>query len=93
MTLQQEIEVALRVAFEKVLGDSVAAPVVASADLRFGDYQSNAAMALAKKLRTNPRALAEQVIDALELDTIATAEIAGPGFINFRVLPSAFAER
>ena len=93
MTLQQEIEAALSAAFEQVLGEKVATPVVASTDLRFGDYQSNAAMAQAKQQRTNPRALAQQVIDVLKLDGIATTEIAGPGFINFRVLPEAFAER
>lgn len=93
MTLQQEIEAALSAAFEQVLGEKVATPVVASTDLCFGDYQSNAAMAQAKQQRTNPRALAQQVIDALKLDGIATTEIAGPGFINFRVLPEAFAER
>lgn len=93
MTLQQEIEAALSTAFEKVVGEKVATPVVASADLRFGDYQSNAAMAQAKQRRTNPRALAQEVIDAMDLDGLATTEIAGPGFINFRVLPEAFAAR
>ena len=68
-------------------------PVVASADLRFGDYQSNAAMAQAKQRRTNPRALAQQVVDAIELGGIATTDIAGPGFINFKVTPEAFAKR
>ncbi len=93
MTLQQEIESALAAAFEKVTGERVPAPVVASADLRFGDYQSNAAMALAKQQRTNPRALAEQVIEVLDLGELGQAEIAGPGFINFRIDPRAFARK
>jgi len=93
MTIQQEIETALSVAFEAVVGEKVDAPVVASADLRFGDYQSNAAMALAKQRRTNPRALAQEVLDSLNLDGLATTEIAGPGFINFRVSPEAFAAK
>ena len=59
MTLIQDLESRLAVAFQAVLGESVSAPVVAAADLRFGDYQSNAAMALAKQRKTNPRALAE----------------------------------
>jgi arginyl-tRNA synthetase len=91
MTLLQQIESALADAFEKVLGEKVGAPVVAAADLRFGDYQSNAAMALAKSRRTNPRELATRVVDALELGDLATADIAGPGFINFKVAPTAFA--
>ena len=93
MTLQQEIEVALSAAFEKVVGENVKTPVVASADLRFGDYQSNAAMAQAKQRRTNPRALAQQVVDAIDLGGLATTDIAGPGFINFKVTPEAFAKR
>jgi arginyl-tRNA synthetase len=63
------------------------------ADLRFGDYQSNAAMVLAKQRKTNPRALAQAIIDQLDLGGLATAEIAGPGFLNFRVLPAAYAAR
>jgi arginyl-tRNA synthetase len=63
------------------------------ADLRFGDYQSNAAMVLAKQRKTNPRALAQAIIDQLDLSGLATAEIAGPGFLNFRVLPAAYAAR
>ncbi len=93
MTLLQEIESALGDAFEKVVGERVTAPVVPSADLRFGDYQSNAAMALAKTQRTNPRALAQSVIDVIELGGLAETEIAGPGFINFRVAPAAFAKK
>jgi arginyl-tRNA synthetase len=93
MTLIQDLESRLAVAFQSVLGESVSAPVVAAADLRFGDYQSNAAMALAKQRKTNPRALAEQVIAALDLGDLGTADIAGPGFINFRISPATFAAR
>lgn len=49
-----------------------------------GDFSSNIAMMLAKPLRQNPRALAEQLIQALPAsDYIAKTEIAGAGFINF----------
>ena len=72
---------------------SASAAVTPAADLRFGDYQSNAAMVLAKARKTNPRALAQEIIDHLELDGLATAGIAGPGFINFRILPEAYAAR
>ncbi len=64
--------------------------VEASADLRFGDYQSNVAMVLAKQLRTNPRELASKLIEAMTLGELAAAEIAGPGFINFRVSKAAW---
>ena len=93
MTLQQELESRLAAAVAAVLGEPAAAPVVPVADLRFGDYQSNAAMVLAKQRKTNPRALAGEIIGRLDLTGLAAAEIAGPGFINFRVLPEAFAAR
>ncbi len=49
-----------------------------------GDFSSNLAMLLAKPLRQNPRAIAEQLIQALpHSDYIAKVEIAGSGFINF----------
>jgi len=64
--------------------------VNASSDLRFGDYQSNAAMVLAKRVRTNPRELATKVVEALELDDFAECSIAGPGFINFKIKNEAW---
>ncbi|WP_067518853.1 arginine--tRNA ligase [Endozoicomonas ascidiicola] len=54
-----------------------------SAKANFGDYQCNAVMAAAKKMGMNPRELAQNVIDHLDLEGIANkVEIAGPGFIN-----------
>lgn len=93
MTILQELESRLAAALAATLGEPVTAAVTAAADLRFGDYQSNAAMVLAKQRKTNPRALAQEIIDHLELTDLATADIAGPGFINFRILPSAYAAR
>lgn len=65
--------------------------VTAAKDLKFGDYQSNAAMMLAKPLKKNPREFAQEIIDAIQVDEIAELSIAGPGFINFTVKPAAFA--
>ncbi|WP_282846963.1 arginine--tRNA ligase [Microbacterium oxydans] len=51
-----------------------------------GDWSSNIAMRLAKPLGTNPRELARQIADGLAgVDGIASAEVAGPGFINIRL--------
>lgn len=51
-----------------------------------GDWASNIAMRLAKPLGTNPRELAQQIADGLAgVDGVATAEVAGPGFINIRL--------
>ena len=51
-----------------------------------GDVSTNIAMLLAKPLRQNPRAIAQQLLDAMPRDpqVLEAIEIAGPGFINFR---------
>ncbi len=55
-------------------------------DPKFGDYQFNGSLGLAKAQKANPRALAEKIVAALELDGICQQpEIAGPGFINLRL--------
>ena len=68
--------------------------VVLAADTRYGDYQSNAAMTLAKQLKTNPRALAQQVADKLEVaDVCEKVSIDGPGFLNFTISKEALAKK
>jgi len=55
-------------------------------DPAHGDLATNAAMVLAKRAGTNPRALAEAIAPRLAaLDQVAGAEVAGPGFINIRL--------
>ncbi len=97
MTIPSLLSNQLAAALATVLGDALPAgfkPAVSpSQDLRFGDYQSNAAMMLAKQVKTNPRALAAQVVEAFGDSPLAELEIAGPGFINFRVRAEYFAER
>jgi len=74
--------------------DDCAAIVRPSTDSKFGDYQANGVMALAKKLKTNPRKLAEEVVENLDLSDICDPpEVAGPGFINLRLKPEFLAER
>ncbi len=74
--------------------DDCAAIVRPSTDPKFGDYQANGVMALAKKLKTNPRKLAEQVVNNLDLSDICEPpEVAGPGFINLRLKPEFLADR
>ncbi|PSP19311.1 MAG: arginine--tRNA ligase [Cyanobacteria bacterium QS_8_64_29] len=90
--LQQRVSDALVAAF----GQDLAAtdPRVAPAsDPKFGDYQSNVALSLAKPLGQKPHAIAEQVVEQLEVsDLCHPPEIAGPGFINFTLAP-AFLQR
>ena len=59
-----------------------------------GDFSCNAAMLLAKAARSNPRALAQQLVDALPAsDAIAKIEIAGPGFINVHLTTAAWQQQ
>ena len=69
--------------------DDCAPLVTPSTRPQFGDYQANGAMGAAKRMRTNPRALAEAVVAALDLgDAAGKVEIAGPGFINIHLAPA-----
>ena len=63
-------------------------------DPAFGDWATNLAMTLAKSLGRKPRDLANELISRLDLGRagIERAEIAGPGFINFRMRSDVFAE-
>ena len=55
-----------------------------------GDYASNLALQLGKRVGANPRELAGWLAEALsQADGIASAEVAGPGFINMRLEASA----
>ncbi|MES2524755.1 MAG: arginine--tRNA ligase [Gemmatimonadota bacterium] len=58
-------------------------------DPAFGDWASNIAMMLAKPLGRKPRELAESIIGAMQMSDVGVtnADIAGPGFINFRLDP------
>ena len=63
--------------------------VVPASNPKFGDYQSNVALSLAKKLGQKPRAIAEQLVDNLNItDFCKPPEIAGPGFINLSIQPA-----
>ncbi len=90
MSLHQQIELKLQAAALAVLPDAdVSAVLVRPCDPKFGDYQSNALMALAKQRKLNPRQLATDVLAKLDLtDLCERVEIAGAGFLNFRLQPA-----
>ena len=72
----------------RALGVEDAEPIITRpSDPAFGDWATNFAMTLARPLRQKPRDVAEKLIAAMDRAAagISTAEIAGPGFINFRV--------
>jgi arginyl-tRNA synthetase len=69
-----------------------AGTVSPATDPRFGDYQSNAALILAKQLGENPRAIAQKILDLYDLwDLCEKPTIAGAGFINFKLRPETIA--
>ncbi|MDQ3862998.1 MAG: arginine--tRNA ligase [Actinomycetota bacterium] len=61
-------------------------------DPSHGDFATNVALANAKVLRRNPREAAENLVGALEAPFVREAEVAGPGFVNFRLSPEALWE-
>ena len=87
-TVQQLLEEKTTQAIEAASGTAAPAIVKPAANSKFGDYQANGIMAVAKAQKQNPRQLAEAVVSQLNPDEIpASWEIAGPGFINFRLDP------
>ncbi|MGB3492922.1 MAG: arginine--tRNA ligase [Elainellaceae cyanobacterium] len=84
-TLTQRLESALVSAFGADLAGTDPILVPAS-NPKFGDYQANVAMSLAKPLKNNPRAIATQIVENLNVsDLCEPPEVAGPGFINLRL--------
>ncbi len=60
-------------------------------DLSHGDFASNIAMITARHFKSNPRAVAEMLIEAIgEQPEISKIEIAGPGFLNFTFKPEIY---
>ncbi len=74
--------------------DHSAVRVVPATDPKFGDYQCNDALKLAKRLRRNPREAAQKVAAALAGEGVFDkVEVAGPGFLNLTVSPTWLNER
>jgi arginyl-tRNA synthetase len=77
-----------------IAGEPVPAIVKPTRGPKPSGYQANGVMRLAKKLKQNPRQLAQKIVDNLDLaDICETPEIAGPGFINLRLRTDWLAER
>ncbi|WP_159016844.1 arginine--tRNA ligase [Cognatiluteimonas profundi] len=63
-------------------------------DRSHGDFSTNAALLLAKPARTSPRNIAQALVDAIPTgDDIAAIDIAGPGFLNFRLAAGAWQDQ
>ncbi|MSR69448.1 MAG: arginine--tRNA ligase [Phycisphaerales bacterium] len=99
--LASRIDAGFRTAIAAALSDYASvnsAPIdpliKAAANPKFGDFQANFAMSLAKSLGKNPREVAQQVVDAAPpslRDLCEPFEIAGPGFVNIRLRPESIA--
>jgi arginyl-tRNA synthetase len=90
----KQIELKLQAAVREILPDAdVSAVLVRPCDPKFGDYQSNALMSLAKVRKLNPRQLATDTLAKLDVsDVCEKVEIAGAGFLNFRLKNSVLAQ-
>ncbi|HEX9431731.1 MAG TPA: arginine--tRNA ligase [Burkholderiales bacterium] len=86
MDPKAEIEAALRAALRKIAPEHADAPLLIERprQAEHGDFSSNIALQLGKALKRKPRELAQDIVAAVGSGKI-TAEIAGPGFINFRL--------
>lgn len=86
---QEELKVKLQEALGAAFGTEYAGvdPILVSAsNPKFGDYQANVALPLAKQLGQQPRAIAQQIVDKLDVSDICKSpEVAGPGFINLKL--------
>jgi arginyl-tRNA synthetase len=84
----------IRAAFEKAFPgeDFASVRVVPATDSKFGDYQCNDALKIAKKFRLNPREAAAKVVENLDRSCFDKVEIAGPGFLNLTVSAKWLAE-
>ncbi len=86
-----ELNEIVKSAFEKAYPgeDFSGIRVLPATDPKFGDYQCNDALKLAKRLRANPREVGAKVAEALKGDeAFESVEIAGPGFLNLAVSPA-----
>ena len=95
MTITETLEARISAALARA-GAPAGSPALVGPATRpeFGDYQANGVMAVAKKLKTNPRALAARVVEELDLaDMAAAVAVAGPGFINVRLKGEWLAEQ
>ncbi|MGK5684848.1 arginine--tRNA ligase [Actinoplanes sp. URMC 104] len=88
MNLEAVLAARLAAAFEALAGEPVDPAVRAS---QHADFQSGAALALARRLGRAPRELAAEVARRADLAGLATAEVSGPGFLNLTVADEVLA--
>src|SRR5215210_2726871 len=90
MSFEERLASAVRDAVQKTYGlelDGI--HVERPNDPTHGDFATNVALVNARVFRRNPREVAENLVGALDIPFVQEAEVAGPGFINFRLSPEA----
>jgi arginyl-tRNA synthetase len=91
LSTEEQLKLKFKTALVAAFGDAVAETdpmLVPASNPKFGDYQCNVAMSLTKVLKNNPRTIATQIVEQLDVTEICQPpEIAGPGFINLRLKP------
>lgn len=85
--VEETLTKAARAAFTEVPSEELQMHVTPSTQEKFGHYQCNSAMRLAKNLKKAPREIAEAIVKQLEGTIFEQVEIAGPGFINLTFRP------
>ncbi len=88
-SIKHQLNTIVSGALDQVTGQTNSnANVITSSRPEFGDYQANGVMAIAKLNKSNPRELAQLVVDAIKSSSselIEDVEVAGPGFINIKL--------
>jgi arginyl-tRNA synthetase len=93
MSFEERLADAVREAVRKTYGvDLDGIHVERPNDPSHGDFATNVALANARVLRRNPREVAEDLVGALDATFVREAEVAGPGFVNFRLSSEALLE-
>lgn len=95
--IEKDLKLALQSAVSKAFAQEVNEDNIVieiPKDKSHGDYSTNIAMQLTRILKTNPRKIAEDIISALDKESAAieSCDIAGPGFINFRIKNTSLAQ-
>ena len=91
MQIREELENLIAASIAAACDDATLELAERPRDLSNGDWASTVAMRTAKLAHKNPREIAQIIVDHLpENNMIASVEIAGPGFINIKLTPSAF---
>ncbi|HEY9585646.1 MAG TPA: arginine--tRNA ligase, partial [Candidatus Paceibacterota bacterium] len=91
--MKEKLEGYIKEALEELGITDVAFTMEHPADMTHGDWATNLAMMAAKKADKNPRVLAEEIVAKLQakrVPDIAAIDVAGPGFINFKIAPTVF---